>query len=132
MRHVPRNDQTGQRDYYQLDKARTLTQCCQLIKFQQITFFRTQGDTAAQSLLNDFLSLVEDMVDSRSGSDIFTIIRDKTAGPDDFAHSVNMGACALFWQRDKWPDLAALAGLEVDASLLHEIGHNSPDWDAWD
>ncbi len=130
MRRKAYNPKTGQRLHYQLDKARSLVQCCNLIRFGKIKFFRWDGATTSP-LISDFLSLTEDMVDSRLGSDVYTIIRDEQAGPDDFAHAVNMGSCALFWRVDRWPNMAELAKIALNPEILRMLNPAEIDWGAW-
>ena len=133
MGFKPFNPNTGKRAYHQLDKTRSLQYTCELIKAQYIRFFQYDHhgpDNAG--LLHDFLSLVEDFVDSRLGMDVYTIIRNKKAGPDDFAHSVNMGACALFHQRESWPDVAMMAKLRIDPHILNMLTPmHEVQWDDW-
>lgn len=127
------NENTGKRGYHILDKARSLQYTCELIKQRYIKFFRYDHHGPDNpGLLHDFLSLVEDKVDSRHGMDLFTIIRNQKAGPDDFAQAVNMGACALFHARDHWPDIAQHIGLEIDPDILNMIAPLGETlWDDW-
>jgi len=125
------DSRTGERMHYQLDNARTLVQCCNLIRYKKVRFFQWDGATDAP-LLSDFLSLTEDMVDSRLGSDVYTIIRDEQAGPDDFAHSVNMGVCALFWRTNNWPNMAELAALALDPEILRVLAPTNVNWEDFD
>jgi hypothetical protein len=129
----PFNENTGKRSHHVLDKARSLQYTCELIKACYIRFFRYDHKGSDQpGLLHDFLSLVEDNVANRHGSNIFTIIRNKMAGPDDFADAVNMGACALFHARDSWPDVALEHGLEVTPEILNDISPlGEVVWDDW-
>lgn len=130
MRWVPFNDTTGKEGYYLLDKARSLQYTCELIKNLFIRFFAYdfKGPSNA-GLLHDFLSLVEDNVDSRQGQGVFTIIRNKTAGPDDFAHAVNMGCCAMFEAFENWPDVGDLLHSRIDLDFLNRINPvGDVDW----
>lgn len=131
MKHKPPNENTGQRAYYQVDKARSLVLTCELIRQQQIRFFEYDFVSPDQpGLIHDFLALVEDNVESRTGMDVFTVIRSAQAGPDDFAQSVNMGACGLFHMANHWPDLAVLANIKLDAATIEQMSPSVPDWDA--
>lgn len=99
------------RAHYSLDKTRSLLYTCQAIKLKQIRFF--QYDWTSQDspgLISDFLALVENKADSRTGSDLYTITRN-TLLTDDFAQAVNIGAAALWHVNDAWPNFAVLAGV---------------------
>lgn len=99
------------RAHYSLDKTRSLLYTCQAIKLKQVRFF--QYDWASQDmpgLISDFLALVENKADSRTGSDIYTITRN-TLLTDDFAQAVNIGCAALWHINDAWPNFAAIAGV---------------------
>jgi len=120
MRAIPENPDTGQRAYYQLDKARSLTLCFDLIRTKQIRFFEWDGGKD-NGLIEDYLSLIEDLVETRTTGGVYTIVRDTKAGPDDFAQAVNYGACALFWRAGKWPNLADLHRIEMSAEQLASI-----------
>jgi hypothetical protein len=99
------------RAHYSLDKTRSLLYTCQAIKLHQIRFF--QYDWASQDspgLISDFLALVENKADSRTGSDIYTITRN-TLLTDDFAQAVNLGCAAMWHVNDAWPNFAEIAGI---------------------
>lgn len=129
MRWKPPSDATGQRGYYQVDKARSLVLACQLIRHKQLQFFEYDFINADHpGLLHDFLSLTEDRINSRTGTDIFTVIRDELAGPDDFAQAVNIGMCALFYQAQRWPDLASLTNLTLDPETLAKLMPPDASW----
>lgn len=135
MQFKPFNEHTGKLAHHQLDKTRSLQYTCELIKHQFIRFFKYDFKGSDNpGLLHDFLSLVEDRVDSRMGQDLATIIRNKQAGPDDFAHAVNMGACSMFHAHGKWPDVAQLAGTKLDPQILEVMSpylrdNNLTSWD---
>lgn len=122
MKWVPYNENNGQRSHHRLDKARSLVNTCQLIKYGHIRFFQYDYKGPDRpGLMNDFLSLTEDFVASRTAAETFTVIRDEKAGPDDFAHAVNYGACALFHMAGRWPDIAELVKIKVSPQMLAEI-----------
>ena len=52
------------------------------------------------------------LLGSASAGDIYKVGR-QPGFPDDFAHAVNYGCCALWNAHDAWPDLAALTGHAV-------------------
>jgi len=132
MRWYPENPNTGQRSHHRLDKARSLTLTCNLIRKLWLRFFAYDYKGSGQAgLLHDFLALVEDEVDSRTGSNIYTIIRNERVGPDDFAQAVNIGVCALYYQEGRWPDLAEIEKLSLTTEqldALNPVGHIN--WDA--
>lgn len=122
MKLVTENDSTGQRWHYRVDKSRSLGLVCNLIKKQWIRFFAYDYQGVGQEgLLHDFLALVEDKTSTRLGGDIYTIIRGARSGPDDFAQAVNIGACALYYQEQRWPDLAAIDRLTLTREQLAAV-----------
>lgn len=132
MKHVPPNDTTGQRDYYQVDKARSLLMNCELIRQRRQRFFEYDFiDPDRPGLIQDYLALTEDKIKSRSATDMYTIIRGATAGPDDFAQACNIGMCALFHVSNHWPDLAALAKIKLTEAEIQELSPSLPRWDDW-
>lgn len=138
MKEKPENERTGQRMYYTMDKTRSLMQTCELIRYRRLLFFQYdhRGSTQ-QGLINDFLTLVEDTVDSRTGTPITTIIKagnsksgkKASTGPDDFAQAVNIGVTSLFYMRGEWPDLAAVAKIKIDPKVLAQMSPPQPTWD---
>lgn len=114
---------------YALHKSRTLITTCMCIKTGLIRFFKydfVSSDDAG--LIHDFLALIEEKTDSRMTSDTYVITRNPNQA-DDFAHSVNMGACALWWMTGKWPRIAEAAKFKISAAKLKHIHPVSkPDW----
>ena len=93
------------RDYYLLDKARSLQLTCNCIKLRQVRFFQydyINDDDAG--LLHDFLALIENKVNTAHAGDLYTIIRNEMF-KDDFAQAVNIGCCALWHATRTWPNL---------------------------
>lgn len=104
------------RPYWQLDKARSLVTTCQAIKMGLLHFFQYDRKTTGQpGLLHDFLALVENKIATSRGPEIYTIQRNASL-TDDFAHAVNFGACGLWHHLQAWPNFAAAAGLQLDAT----------------
>lgn len=99
------------------------------IKYGLIRFFKYDYLSADQpGLLEDFLALIEEKVDSRLGSDTYVIVRNPNK-PDDFAHSVNMGSCCLWWMTKKWPNIAEAAKFKISKETLKHIHPVSKvDW----
>lgn len=107
------------RDYWALDKARSLQLTSTCIKWRQIRSFKFDFVNADEAgLLYDWLNLMENKVATPHAGDIYTIIRIATAGPDDFAQAVNIGCCALWQASGAWPNVAAIAGLQAVADKL--------------
>lgn len=116
-------------DWYALDKSRSLVTTCMAIKYGMIRFFKYDYQSADNpGLLEDFLALIEEKVDSRLGSDAYVIVRNPNK-PDDFAHSVNMGACALWNMTKRWPNIAAAAKFKISkAAMKHIHPVSQVDW----
>lgn len=133
MQHKPYNINTGKRAHHLLDKTRSLQYTAELIKSCHVRFFRYDYRNPDEAgLLHDFLSLIEDKLDSRMAQGLSTIIRNKQAGPDDFAHAVNMGVCALCHAADHWPDIASLYKLKYDQSVLNTLSPiKDVRWSDW-
>jgi hypothetical protein len=128
------NMHTGKRAYLQLDKTRSLQYTCALIQQAFIKFFKYDYQSPDQrGLLHDFLSLVEDRVDSRMGQTLSTIIRNELVGPDDFAHAVNIGVNAMFYSHNYWPDLAMMARTSITQEMVDMVSpfvaDNTARWD---
>jgi len=130
MKAKEENERTGKRSYYLVDKPRSLVQTCELIRHQQLEFFKYDYlGVGREGLVHDFLSLVEDTIGNQIGTPMQRIIRDEMGGPDDFAQAVNIGTCALFYKTGKWPNLAKVADLRVSPETLASIVPTEPDWD---
>jgi len=117
------------RAHYSLDKTRSLLYTCQAIKLKQIRFF--QYDWSSQDMpgvISDFLALVENKADSRTGSDIYTITRN-TLLTDDFAQAVNIGCAALWHINDAWPNFAEVAG--VARKLVTQVAAENARIEDW-
>lgn len=127
MKFVPVSEHNT-RALYRLDKPRSLVLTCGEIRRQRIRFFAydNYGDDNP-GVLDDFLALVENKTDSRMGRDVYAIIRDP-GHSDDFAHTVNMGAC-FFWEYfGAWPDLAEASRYSIDDELLEWLSPHEPSW----
>lgn len=125
--HQPTED--NPHPWYAIDKSRSLVTTCMCVKHGLIRFFKYDYVSADQvGLLEDFLALVEEKVDSRLGSDAYVITRNPNK-PDDFAHSVNMGACCLWWLTKKWPNVAEAAKFKITrAQMQHMHPVSKVDW----
>ena len=134
MRRKDYNPHTSQRMHYRVDKARSLVLLCDLIRHGWITFFAYDYKGVAQSgLVHDFLGLTEDMVDSRLGGTIYTVIRSTQAtNPDDFAQMCNIGMCAHYWIRGKWPDMKQVTNTQITKEMLAAIEPAKTNWNEFD
>ena len=119
------------RDHYKIDKARSLVLMCSQIKKGRINTFKYdyKGEDNP-GLLHDFLALVEDHVDSRTGRDIYTIVRQQ-GQKDDFAHSVNFACCTLWHITQSWPNLAEIDNYRPDVNVIKAVDPQSSELD-WD
>ena len=79
-------------------------------------------------VISDFLALVENKADSRTGSDIYTITRN-TLLTDDFAQAVNIGCAALWHINDAWPNFAEVAG--VARKLVTQVAAENARIEDW-
>jgi len=122
------------KNYYQVDKARTLTLLCQLIKYMAIRFprFETWGEGVG-NLGDDLLALVEDKHKLPRGGDIYRVTR-KAHKSDDFAHSVNFAALAG-WQwltmrghRSAFPDIASRMGMKITPEQQEKYNPRQPSY----
>lgn len=101
MRYNP-PDSGNNRKTYSLVKNRSIAFVCELIKQGKLKFPEWES---SQACSRDFMALVEETMQTPRGSDIYLI--NKAQGiPDDMAHSVTMGTCALYYHVQQWPDLA--------------------------
>ena len=120
LKHVPPT-KGHPRDYWVADKSRTLVSTCTGIKLGCVRFFAYDHHGSENpGLLHDFLALMEEKTDSRSGTDIYRVTRNKLKS-DDFAQAVNI-ACAVLWQKTRWPDFAEqLVKYRVTANLIRSL-----------
>jgi hypothetical protein len=129
MTHHPATEDNPN-EWYSVDKSRSLVTTCMCIKHGLLRFFEYDYQSADQpGLVEDFLALVEEKIETRLGSDTYTITRNPHRS-DDFAQSVNMGACALWWKTDRWPRIAEAAKFKISKKQMEHI-HPSlkVDWD---
>ncbi len=92
------------RDYYRIDKARSLQLTCYAIKLGYIRLFRYDYENdEAPGLLHDFLALIENKIDTgRGAGEVYSIVRNENFS-DDLAHCVNLGACLIWHSTSSWP-----------------------------
>lgn len=117
------------RNYWRVDKTRSLLYTCQAIKLNLINFFQWEEEEP-DFILRDFLALCENKVDSMHGSGIFTITHNMSS-PDDFAHSVNLGAMCLWNWHDSWPDFGSIVAAKaaMTGQQMQEFGHSGFGWE---
>jgi hypothetical protein len=117
------------RDRYTLDKTRSLLYTFQAIKLGLLRFFQYDKiNDDERGLISDFLALVEEKNESRTASDIYTIIRDQTL-TDDFAQAVNIGCAAMWHVNDAWPNFAAAAAIgRVTPEQILSTGSREYGW----
>jgi len=124
----PRTDRHP-RDYYLVDKPRSLQLTCQQIKTGWLRFFQDDyKDAENPGLIREFLALVEEKVDSRLGKDIYTIIRDPALS-DDFAQATNLGLITLYQATGNWPNLAEIENIGIDRAIMDALNPENPNWD---
>lgn len=115
------------RRYWRVDKTRSLLTTCAAIRLGRIRFFaydyKSNDDPG---LLHDFLALTENKVETRLGSDIYTINRNPQL-TDDFAQAVNIGCCALWYITKNWPSLIDNK-YTIASSAANEVAPLTPDW----
>jgi hypothetical protein len=140
------------RDYWALDKARSLQLTATCIKWKYVRTFKFDNVNADEpGLLYDWLALMENKVPTPHAGDIYTIIRAATAGPDDFAQAMNIGCAALWQASGAWPNIATIIGLRQiadqlpapavtpaqlkaaapEAPWMEQIGDSGPDLDSF-
>jgi hypothetical protein len=112
--------ETHWRRHCKLDKPRSLHLTCQMIKQGKIRFFKWDNHgNDDRGLICDFLALLEDKVDTRMGREIYTIVKNANES-DDFAQSVNMGCCFI-WFKTAWPEITRSKQYDIDAELERYI-----------
>lgn len=94
----------GFKAYYSLDKTRSLALTCAALQARQI---RVPIYNTCPELLDDFISLGEDIRDDRIGNKIRVIVR-TGENPDDTAHAVNLAAQGLWYINRCTPSLGEL------------------------
>lgn len=109
------------RNYWMLDKARSLQLLCQCIKLGQVRFFKHDYVSEEQrGLQMDFVSLMENRLEMPRGPDVYMITRNPHF-PDDFAHAVNYAAGSIWHSTQGWPNIAQLAGLQLTIDQMNQI-----------
>lgn len=95
------------RNWFSLDRSKSLGLICHCIRAGLLRFFQPDFVSSEDpGLIRDFLSLQEEKIERPQASDVYYITRNPNL-QDDFVHSVNFGACLLWFLQKKWPNLAA-------------------------
>lgn len=102
------------RGYWALDKARSLVLQATCIKSEQVLLPEYES---SKDITHDLLNLYEDKHDLPAGADIY-LIRRKPKTTDDFAHSLNFAAMAIYHTQQLYPDLSAVQGLKLSQEQL--------------
>ena len=122
--HHPRN-------WWSIDKSRSLLHTCEAIKAGHIRFFKYDFEDEDNSgLVNDFLALIEEKLSSRLASDVHIITKNVNMS-DDFAQAVNIGATMLWYMNKAWPNLAIDSRVGIPDGLWSELHPDQPDWDGF-
>lgn len=126
--HPPTDDHP--RDWYSVDKARSLLLTCHLVKNGTLRFYQDDYRSADDAgLLRDFLALQEEKTSSRLITDVYVITRNRNLS-DDFAQAVNIGCMTLFYLHGEWPDLAMTARMIIPPEVMGQFHPaNNPDWE---
>lgn len=117
------------RQWYSLDKSWSLGITCAAIRKGYVRFFEYDFQSAENpGLVHDFLALQEENVERKGLTDVHYITRNPTM-PDDFAQAVNIGANALWYITDSWPELGNASDFKLDEVLMRQINPAVPTWD---
>ena len=118
-----------QRDYYQVDKTRSLMLTCALIRFGGLRFFRYDYRSKDQpGLVSEYLALNQERIAKSLGSEV-AVVQSGSGRSDDFVQMTNIGCCALFHLTGRWPNLDALASLKVDEETISLL-QDTDNWQA--
>jgi len=123
---------TLKRDYWAVDKTRSLHYTIAAIRTGLVKFFKYDYvDDDRAGLIEDFLHLIENRTKVETLGSLYRIISDATA-PDDFAQAVNI-ACLCTWEvGDAYPDFAKATNLRVDPGIMRYIGADDYGFDDLD
>jgi hypothetical protein len=121
-----RSVDTHSRNFWLVDKARSLQLLCQCIKMAYVRMFKHDYiNEENRGLQHDFLSLMENKVEAARGPDVYMIQRNPHF-PDDFAHAVNFAACSIWNETKLWPNIAEIAGLRLTIQQMESINPVRP------
>lgn len=121
------------RNHYRMDKTRALLYVCTAIKLGLIRFFDWDYKNKDHpGLIADFLNLVENKVDSKQGSDIYTIHRSSETVSDDWAQAVTIGTIALWHIHAAYPNFGVQserAALPLTKEAVKVAGDRDHGWE---
>ena len=108
---LPRD--SSEKRYYSVDRTRSLSLMCALIKGGHYAFpiFDTW-----EHLSSDFLSLVETRKESTKGLDI-TLVERKASMSDDIGNATNIASLAWWYKKQKFPNLVAVLKPSITRAL---------------
>ena len=118
------------RFWYSVDRSRALVTVCHAIRSGLIRSFKYDYKGSDDpGLLHDFLALMEEKTDSRTGSDLYAIVRNPNF-PDDFAHACTYGACTLWYLSGSWPKFAEASKFEIPLEMYEHVSPmGKVNWD---
>lgn len=113
------------KNYYRMDKSRSLQLVCYGIKLGKIGLFKYDyRDDDNPGLLHDFLALIENKIPTAHAGDIYSI--QKMEGfSDDFAHAVNMSCCALWHMTGSWPRFTDAVAPPLTSAQEQALGYGA-------
>jgi hypothetical protein len=118
--------------HYRVDKTRSLLTVCAAIRLGKVKFYKYDyKNNDDPGLIHDFLALVEKKIETRLGSDAYTITRNPHL-TDDFAQAVNIGCCSLWHATGTWPSLGYSSKFNLTEEQVKELNPEAPDWDERD
>jgi hypothetical protein len=118
-----------QRDYYTLDKTRSLLYTTSAIKLRIVRFFKYDYKSDdVPGLLHDFLALIDEKRPGTHAGDIYLIKR-ATGFTDDFAQATNIGCAAIWHANDAWPNFAIGANYRLTPSQVRQAGNADVGWE---
>lgn len=100
------------REYWRLDKTRSLHFTIAALRFGQLKMFKYDGSNEDPGLIEHFLRLIENRTSIESTGSAYRVVSNGL-GPDDFAQAVNIG-CICNWEiNGAYPDFAGCAHIEI-------------------
>lgn len=110
--------QEHHREYWSVDKSRSLGTTVSMIRTGLLQFFQYDHVPEEDAgLMEDFSRLIENRAKIEKFGSNYLVISDCT-GPDDFAQSVNIGCVAIWELGQAYPDFASALGLRLDPNMF--------------
>jgi hypothetical protein len=123
VRRMPPKPQV--RAHYGLHKSMSLVVTATAIKQGLLLLPKYES---AKEVLDDWLALYEELREKISGGTAYLILRNPKLS-DDFAHSLNMATCCLWFTNKCFPALSSIAASELSEEDLKFASPSNPDWD---